>query len=160
MRRRPFFLFIFYLDVMPLLNLNSSSSNVPRVLTSLTTRTLCLLGLLSILICLNIYFVCTIVLPSFTGTQPSPPFAPPSQPYIPPYYGVPSQRIPLSRRKFTSRAIDDYLHHKSKTMTDKDLVTLLNNCFPNTLDTTIEWYDLDFPHTFLITGDSKYLTLA
>ncbi|KAI8334188.1 hypothetical protein BC941DRAFT_400228 [Chlamydoabsidia padenii] len=126
---------------------NTPSSILPR----LTTKTCCLLGLVTLLICVNIYFLYSIVIPSKTPSS-SLPVIPPT-PYTPPYYGVPDQRIPPNQRKFTSNVIDDYIHHKAKTMADKDLVTLLKNCFPNTLDTTIEWHDLDFPHTFLITGD-------
>ncbi|ORX56871.1 DUF1237 domain-containing protein [Hesseltinella vesiculosa] len=79
----------------------------------------------------------------------------PTIPFDPPQYGVPRARLPIAKRKFHSPLVDDYLAMKTATMKDKDLATLLENCLPNTLDTTIEWYDINtkIPHTFLITGD-------
>ncbi|KAI8093712.1 DUF1237 domain-containing protein [Halteromyces radiatus] len=127
-------------------------------INSMSSRTFYLSLLLGSLVVVNIYFLYTIILPWFSNRNgkvtpivPPPPSLP--KPYHPPYYGVPKQRIPPSRRKFKSQVIDDYIILKSKTMQDQDLATLLNNCLPNTLDTTIEWYDLKYPHTFLITGD-------
>jgi len=40
-------------------------------------------------------------------------------------------------------------------MADKDLARLFENCFPNTLDTTIRWHKADpkYPQSFIITGD-------
>ncbi|CAO3637541.1 unnamed protein product [Mucor fragilis] len=74
-------------------------------------------------------------------------------PYEPPYYGL--KLVRPKERKFTSQAIEDYLDSLASTMKDKDLYTLLQNCLPNTLDTTIEWVSSDKkdPRTFLITGD-------
>ncbi|ORZ26192.1 hypothetical protein BCR42DRAFT_458151 [Absidia repens] len=125
-----------------------------------TTRLVVLMFLLGVMVLVNIYFFYTIIIPSFSKVQPDPsrpplPSSPPYTPYPspPPYYGIPDQRVPVAQRKFKSQAIDDFITLKATTMTDKDLVTLLSNCFPNTLDTTIDWYDIAYPHTFLITGD-------
>jgi meiotically up-regulated gene 157 (Mug157) protein len=43
----------------------------------------------------------------------------------------------------------------TKKLADKDLARLFENCFPNTLDTTIRWHSTDAknPQTFIITGD-------
>jgi uncharacterized protein len=43
----------------------------------------------------------------------------------------------------------------TKKLADKDLARLFENCFPNTLDTTIRWHaaEKDYPQTFIITGD-------
>jgi meiotically up-regulated gene 157 (Mug157) protein len=40
-------------------------------------------------------------------------------------------------------------------MADKDLARLFENCFPNTLDTTVRWHlpDSKHPQSFIITGD-------
>lgn len=143
-----------------------SSSSFQHWANIQTTRLVCLMLLLGILVLVNVYFLYTIIIPSFSKIQPDPsipsPSSPPFTPYPspPPYYGVPDQRVPAAQRKFKSQAIDDYLALKATTMTDKDLLTLLTNCFPNTLDTTIDWYDLVYPHTFLITGDSKLFGMS
>jgi len=62
----------------------------------------------------------------------------------------------LPNKKFTSPVIEDFLDSLASTMKDKDLYTLLQNCLPNTLDTTVEWVGSDKkdPRAFLITGDS------
>ncbi|KAI9476095.1 MAG: hypothetical protein EXX96DRAFT_486610 [Benjaminiella poitrasii] len=74
-------------------------------------------------------------------------------PYNPPQYGL--KPVRPKERKYTSRVLDDFLKSLESTMKDKDLYTLLQNCLPNTLDTTVEWWNGDHqdPRTFLITGD-------
>ncbi|KAF7721256.1 hypothetical protein EC973_005001 [Apophysomyces ossiformis] len=72
----------------------------------------------------------------------------------PEHYGIPDARPVKSERKFSSPAVDDFLSRVTQNMRDKDLAMLLNNCLPNTLDTTIEWFKAGKdPRTFLITGD-------
>jgi meiotically up-regulated gene 157 (Mug157) protein len=44
-------------------------------------------------------------------------------------------------------------------MSDPDLARLFRNCFPNTLDTTVGFYDRDQPSTFIITGDISAMWL-
>ncbi|EPB88321.1 hypothetical protein HMPREF1544_04905 [Mucor circinelloides 1006PhL] len=89
-----------------------------------------------------------------------PPLEPPVQhnrsklpPYEPPYYGL--KLVRPKEKKFTSPVIEDFLDSLASTMKDKDLYTLLQNCLPNTLDTTVEWVGSDKkdPRAFLITGD-------
>ncbi|KAL7311525.1 hypothetical protein PS15m_009277 [Mucor circinelloides] len=74
-------------------------------------------------------------------------------PYEPPYYGL--KLVRPKEKKFTSPVIEDFLDSLASTMKDKDLYTLLQNCLPNTLDTTVEWVGSDKknPRAFLITGD-------
>lgn len=81
-------------------------------------------------------------------------------PYEPPYYGL--KLVRPKEKKFTSQAIEDHLDALASTMKDKDLYTLLQNCLPNTLDTTVEWVSSDKrdPRTFLITGDSKHVNVT
>jgi meiotically up-regulated gene 157 (Mug157) protein len=65
---------------------------------------------------------------------------------------------PLKKeRKFVSQVLDDFIRNTKANMTDRDLSILLENCLPNTLDTTVEWINDDKknPSTFLITGDSN-----
>jgi uncharacterized protein len=66
----------------------------------------------------------------------------------------PTVRIPADKRKFKSRAIEKAIaEFKSKTQ-NKELGWLFENCFPNTLDTTVT-YQLKNgkPDTYVITGD-------
>ncbi|RCI00188.1 hypothetical protein CU098_010346 [Rhizopus stolonifer] len=74
-------------------------------------------------------------------------------PYDPLQYGLLPAR-PKSR-KFTSEAVEEFLVHVEPLIKDRDLYILLQNCLPNTLDTTIEWFNQNTsdPRAFLITGD-------
>jgi hypothetical protein len=76
-------------------------------------------------------------------------------PYDPPQYGLSLVR-PV-HRKFKSEAVEEFLMNAQSKLKDKDLYILLQNCLPNTLDTTIEWFNENKfdPRSFLITGDSK-----
>lgn len=80
-------------------------------------------------------------------------------PYDPPQYGLSLVR-PV-HRKFKSEAVEEFLMNAQSKLNDKDLYILLQNCLPNTLDTTIEWFNEDKfdPRSFLITGDSKQINL-
>lgn len=80
-------------------------------------------------------------------------------PYDPPQYGLSLVR-PV-HRKFKSEAVEEFLMNAQSKLKDKDLYILLQNCLPNTLDTTIEWFNENKfdPRSFLITGDSKKINL-
>ncbi|KAI8060992.1 hypothetical protein BC940DRAFT_327877 [Gongronella butleri] len=118
-----------------------------------------MLALIVGLVFLNLYLVYSFLVPTSPPLPapsiplPVPPL--PTEPIESPQYGVPKSRKPKAQRKFQSSLVDDYLTLKTSIMKDKDLANLLENCLPNTLDTTIEWYNLNtkIPHTFLITGD-------
>ncbi|OBA19445.1 hypothetical protein METBIDRAFT_46193 [Metschnikowia bicuspidata var. bicuspidata NRRL YB-4993] len=62
-------------------------------------------------------------------------------------------------RTFTSAALEKVLVDFKRKLKDPDLARLLENCWPNTLDTTILWHrlalahGLDTPETFVVTGD-------
>jgi meiotically up-regulated gene 157 (Mug157) protein len=66
-----------------------------------------------------------------------------------------SHRPPLAKRKFISKAIDAEIEKVKAQIADPELAWLFENCFPNTLDTTITHYgELNGkPDTFVITGD-------
>ena len=65
-----------------------------------------------------------------------------------------SRRPPLAQRKFTSPAVEARIEELKKTIGDPELAWMFENCFPNTLDTTVRIGQLDGkPDTFVITGD-------
>ena len=65
-----------------------------------------------------------------------------------------SKRPPLPERKFTSRAIDEAILKIKKQIADPELAWLFENCFPNTLDTTVDFEMIGGkPDTYVITGD-------
>jgi uncharacterized protein len=65
-----------------------------------------------------------------------------------------SKRPPLSERKFTSAAVEAKIAEVKQKLGDTELAWLFENCFPNTLDTTVRHGTLDGkPDTFVITGD-------
>lgn len=65
-----------------------------------------------------------------------------------------SKRPPLSERKFTSKAVEDVIIKLKKEMAEPELAWLFENCFPNTLDTTVDFEIInDKPDTYVITGD-------
>ncbi len=66
----------------------------------------------------------------------------------------PSQRPPLAQRKFTSPAVEARILEIKKLIADPELAWMFENCFPNTLDTTVRTGTLEGkPDTFVITGD-------
>ena len=68
---------------------------------------------------------------------------------------IPFQRPIEECRTFKSEYVENLIVEVTRKMTDKDLARLFENCFPNTLDTTIRWHspDLKNPQSFIITGD-------
>lgn len=65
-----------------------------------------------------------------------------------------SQRPPLKERKFRSEAVEEKISGLKSKIEDEELAWLFENCFPNTLDTTVEFGRIDGkPDTFVITGD-------
>ena len=66
----------------------------------------------------------------------------------------PVVRIPESKRKFKSPAVEQAIERMQKTCANKELAWMFNNCFPNTLDTTVDFSVVDGrPDTYVITGD-------
>lgn len=66
----------------------------------------------------------------------------------------PVVRVAAGSRHFSSAAIEKMLSEVKKNIKNKELAWLFNNCFPNTLDTTVEFEMINGkPDTFVITGD-------
>ena len=65
-----------------------------------------------------------------------------------------SKRTPVSERKFRSAAVEQYIEQTQRQIGDPALAALLGNCYPNTLDTTVEPGTFEGkPDTAVITGD-------
>lgn len=65
-----------------------------------------------------------------------------------------SKRPPLADRKFTSDAVEATILRLKKQIANPELAWLFENCFPNTLDTTVEFEMIGGkPDTYVITGD-------
>ncbi len=66
---------------------------------------------------------------------------------------LPSARPVPADRHFTSPAVEACIQRIKAKIHDRDLATLFENCFPNTLDTTVTVATSGEPDTFVITGD-------
>ncbi len=65
-----------------------------------------------------------------------------------------SRRPPVSERKFVSRAVETTITRVKSKIKDEKLAWMFENCFPNTLDTTVNFSMRNGkPDTFVITGD-------
>ncbi|MCU0376727.1 MAG: glycoside hydrolase family 125 protein [Bacteroidales bacterium] len=65
-----------------------------------------------------------------------------------------SNRPPVKQRKFQSRAVEETIKEVKSYLGETELAWLFENCFPNTLDTTVNYSEKDNkPDTFVITGD-------
>ncbi|MBL7817157.1 MAG: glycoside hydrolase family 125 protein [Saprospiraceae bacterium] len=66
----------------------------------------------------------------------------------------PTVRVPLEKRNFSSAAIETTIQRMKTRIKDPELAWLFENCFPNTLDTTVIFKMKNGrPDTFVITGD-------
>jgi len=69
-------------------------------------------------------------------------------------FGFESNRPRLRDRKFVSKAVEETIREVTATIKEPELAWLFENCFPNTLDTTVTYSEKDGkPDTFVITGD-------
>ncbi|HYJ92470.1 MAG TPA: glycoside hydrolase family 125 protein, partial [Pyrinomonadaceae bacterium] len=65
-----------------------------------------------------------------------------------------TKRPPIGARKFVSKAVEAKIAEVRSAIKDKELAWIFENCYPNTLDTTVETGTRDGkPDTFIITGD-------
>ncbi len=65
-----------------------------------------------------------------------------------------SQRPPIDRRNFVSDAVEATIATVKRDIGDAELAWLFENCYPNTLDTTVRFAMRGGrPDTFVITGD-------
>src|ERR1700734_1869447 len=66
----------------------------------------------------------------------------------------PVVRVPESRRKFKSLAVEQIIQRVQAGMGNRELAWMFGNCFPNTLDTTVNFEMVNGrPDTYVITGD-------
>ena len=71
-----------------------------------------------------------------------------------------SARPAPSQRKFNSRAVETKIAEVKRAIADPELAWLFENCFPNTLDTTVTLGMRDGrPDTLVITGDINAMWL-
>src|SRR5690606_13753763 len=71
-----------------------------------------------------------------------------------PVADFPEVRVPNSRRRFVSDTIEKAIQEFRRHTGNKELGWLFENCFPNTLDTTVFLDDKNGkPSTYVITGD-------
>ena len=68
-----------------------------------------------------------------------------------------SQRPAPADRKFVSQAVEDFIASTKARIADPELAWMFENCYPNTLDTTVHFKENGgeggLPDTFVITGD-------
>ena len=68
--------------------------------------------------------------------------------------GFPVVRIAEAKRKFRSQAVDKIAREVRENIGNKEIGWLFENCFPNTLDTTVDFsVSGGKPDTYVITGD-------
>ncbi|MDD2476188.1 MAG: glycoside hydrolase family 125 protein, partial [Dysgonamonadaceae bacterium] len=74
--------------------------------------------------------------------------------------GYVSKRPPLAKRNFVSSAVETTIEQTKSKIKDEKLKWMFENCFPNTLDTTVK-HSLKGgrPDTFVITGDIEAMWL-
>ena len=74
--------------------------------------------------------------------------------------GYPSRRPEPGRRKFVSRSVEQTVLRVTALIADPELAWMFENCYPNTLDTTVETgLAGGAPDTFIITGDINAMWL-
>ncbi len=75
-------------------------------------------------------------------------------PFLPDGTDLKNKRPAPDKRKFVSEAVDEEIKKVRKGIGNEDLAWLFENCYPNTLDTTVRFQMIDGrPDTFVITGD-------
>ncbi|TCC88253.1 glycoside hydrolase family 125 protein [Pedobacter frigiditerrae] len=66
----------------------------------------------------------------------------------------PQVRTAIEKRKFLSRGVEEAIAKFEANVKNKELAWLFNNCFPNTLDTTVHYTEENGKSdTYVITGD-------
>jgi len=74
--------------------------------------------------------------------------------------GFPVVRVAEAKRKFRSPAVEQCIQDIKSSIGNKELAWLFENCFPNTLDTTVDFSMIDGrPDTFMVTGDVSAMWL-
>ncbi len=71
-----------------------------------------------------------------------------------------SNRPPLEKRTFVCGAVEKNLLDVKSAIADKEIAWMFENCYPNTLDTTVDYELINGrPDTFIITGDINAMWL-
>jgi uncharacterized protein len=71
-----------------------------------------------------------------------------------------SLRPEVSKRLFKSQAVEEELNLVKKDIADPEIAWLFENCYPNTLDTTVHFSESGgIPDSFIITGDINAMWL-
>ncbi len=71
-----------------------------------------------------------------------------------------SKRPPVEKRTFLSEEVEKTITGVKSSIADKEIAWMFENCYPNTLDTTIDYELIDGrPDTFVITGDINAMWL-
>ena len=66
----------------------------------------------------------------------------------------PVVRLPEAKRRFKSAAVERTIAQVQSSIGNRELAWMFGNCFPNTLDTTVDFGMVDGrPDTYVITGD-------
>ena len=69
-------------------------------------------------------------------------------------------RPPVEKRKFTSEAVERKIAEVTKAIADPEVARIFDACYPNTLDTTVNFEPKDGkPDTYIITGDINAMWL-
>ncbi len=72
----------------------------------------------------------------------------------------PVVRVAESQRKFKSVAVEKIIAEVQGNIGNKEIAWMFGNCFPNTLDTTVDFEMIDGrPDTYVITGDINAMWL-
>ena len=72
----------------------------------------------------------------------------------------PLVRKPLAMRRFNSRSVENAITEFNAKVKNKELGWLFNNCFPNTLDTTVTFAQIDGkPDTYIASGETDAMWL-
>lgn len=72
----------------------------------------------------------------------------------------PVVRRALALRRFNSKSVENAIAEFSAKVKNKELAWLFNNCFPNTLDTTVTYTVVDGkPDTYIASGDTDAMWL-
>ena len=65
-----------------------------------------------------------------------------------------SNRPAKNKRTFVSKEVEKSINEVKSSIADKEVAWMFENCYPNTLDTTVDYEVIDGkPDTFIITGD-------
>jgi meiotically up-regulated gene 157 (Mug157) protein len=74
--------------------------------------------------------------------------------------GFPVVRVAEAKRKFKSAAVERTIERVQSSIGNQELAWMFGNCFPNTLDTTVDFEVVNGrPDTYVITGDINAMWL-